>query len=282
MNMDGGLSGNSRDIDHRLFIRRLEELGNDYTPSGWTVDEVRMTGGEPLLNFRGILKIAKCCRSLGIPSGINTNGSLLTEDVAGQLKDAGLKVVKISLDTLDEIRLRKICGTGASMRRILDGIRIAIDTGFEVIIRFTLSSLNMDELLTCYEYAGAAGAGRFQVKPLIESGRGKICGAGLEPDTFSRAIDGLSKASSRISTKPEILCCPPGKSNGLTSKACGSINKIYISTQGLVCSCNFLSVGEIGNIHNETLAGILEARKRKTRLLITDEYTVLGGCPQYE
>jgi MoaA/NifB/PqqE/SkfB family radical SAM enzyme len=282
MNMDGGLNGNCRDIEHRLFIRRLEEFCNGDTPSGWTVDEVRMTGGEPLLNFRGILEIARCCCFMGIPAGINTNGSLLTEDIAGQLKDAGLKVVKISLDTLDEVRLRKICGKGASMRRILEGIRIAIESGFEVIIRFTLSSLNMDELLTCYEYAGAAGARRFQVKPLIEAGRGKIFGARLEPDAFSLAIKELSKASGRISIKPEILCCPPGKSFGMTSKACGSINKIYISTRGLVCSCNFLSVGEIGNIQNETLAGILKAREQKTRTLITDEYTVLGGCPQYE
>ncbi len=168
------------------------------------------------------------------------------------------------------------------MRRILEGIRIAIETGFEVIIRFTLSSLNVDELLTCYEYAGAAGARRFQVKPLIEAGRGRVCGARLYPYAFSRAIEELATASGRISIKPEILCCPPGKSFGLTSKACGSINKIYISAQGLVCSCNFLSAGEIGNINNETLEGILEARKQKTRLLITDEYRVLGGCPQYE
>jgi MoaA/NifB/PqqE/SkfB family radical SAM enzyme len=164
----------------------------------------------------------------------------------------------------------------------LDGIRISIDTGFQVIIRFTLSRLNKDELLRCYEYATSIGASRFQVKPLIESGRGKMCGERLNHGELLHVINDFSNEAPKTATVSEILCFPPEEAFGLLAKACGSINKIYISSNGEVSVCNFLSGGVLGDLSSYSLEDILDARSLCTRSNLYKNDRVLAGCPQYK
>ncbi len=278
-NNDG--PSNRSDIDQKLFLERFQDLVRDGKDSGWSVKEVRMTGGEPLLFMPGLLEIAGCCSALGIASGINTNGTLLNEDVALQLKDAGLQTIKISLDSLDPVLFQRIRGVQASLSRVLDGIKIAVGGGFNVVIRFTLTSLNRDEMISCFQWAGEVGASRFQVKPLIESGRGKHHKARLDSDDLFSSIEGLSKAEGKLSCVPEILCLPPGKAFGMAGKCCGSVNKIYISVDGEVCSCNFIPGPAIGSIRSESLSAILEKRSRIVKFNRINGDLALAGCPQY-
>lgn len=279
VNIDGGEEGS--DIDHELFTRRLRELDGGLTGHNWSVTEVRMTGGEPLLNITGVTEIARCCGSLGILCGINTNGSLLTDETAGLLRGQGVRIMKISLDTLDSETLRMMRGARASLGRTLEGLRVAVAAGFEVIARYTLTALNRDELLSCYRYAVDSGASGFQVKPLIETGRGRNCGAGLEPDDLASSLESLARAAGGFSLLPEVLCVPPSEAFGLPGKACGSVNKIYISTDGSVSSCNFIPGGEIGSLCARTLEEILSARVQKTGFSRINGHLVLDGCPRY-
>ncbi|MBC2717200.1 MAG: radical SAM protein [Desulfobacteraceae bacterium] len=280
VNSDGGSGGS--DIDHALFMERLREWRHSAEKSTWEINEVRITGGEPLLNESGTMAMINGCSSIGIISGINTNGSLLANDISCRLKDAGMKVAKISLDTLEPDMFKKICGSGASLENTLNGIRISIEAEFQVIIRFTLSRLNKHELVRCYEYATSIGASRFQVKALIAAGRGKMCGAGLGRRELLRVINDFSNEVRRTSTIPEILCFPPEEAFGLPAKACGSINKIYISTSGQVGTCNYLSGGMIGNISSQSLEDIFNLRSLNTKIDLYNNNRVLAGCPQYK
>lgn len=280
VNRDGDSGG--KDIDHALFVERLQMWRASAERSSWEIEEVRMTGGEPLLNGSGVMAIAAGCRSAGIVSGINTNGSLLTKDIACRLKDAGLSVVKISLDTLEADAFKSMHGSETSLEDSLNGVRVSVEAGFQVIIRFTLSYLNRHELVRCYAYAASAGASRFQVKPLIPAGRGKRCRERLSRRELSDAIRDFSKEVRKTSTVPEILCFPPEEAFGLQAKACGSIRKIYVSSQGLVSLCNFLSGGVFGDLSSQSLGEILDARALHARSEPYLNHRVLAGCPQYE
>ncbi len=76
------------------------------------IKKVRFTGGEPLI-LRGLSKLIKNTASIpGIEDiSITTNGMLLA-DMAEELKNAGLKRVNISLDTLNAEKFKKITRLG--------------------------------------------------------------------------------------------------------------------------------------------------------------------------
>ena len=96
------------------------------------ITKLRVTGGEPLVK-KNIVSI--CRRASRVPGirelCLTTNGILLPE-LAKPLKEAGVKRVNISLDTLDPDRYRYISRCG-ELCQAVDGIRAALDAGFEKI-----------------------------------------------------------------------------------------------------------------------------------------------------
>lgn len=279
VNSDNGMHGSS--IDHALIINRLREWSRSSNPSRPRIEELRITGGEPLLNIRNMIEIIGCCGNLGIRSGVNTNGSLITKDVARRLKAAGMTVVKVSLDAMQQDIFKKIRGPEASLEKVLNGIRIAVDAGFKVLARFTLCRLNSDQLLNCYEFAERAGVCKFQVKPLINAGRAVRSAEFMTKSELRVCLHRLSQAADNCPSLPEILCWHPADAFGMRTKACGSINKIYIATDGRVCTCNFIPSGWIDNLSRNSLEEILFHRESNVLSQKIDGFEVLPRCPQY-
>lgn len=112
------------------------------------IDKIRLTGGEPLLR-EDIVDIVRCVSSI---SGVNdlsltTNGVLLSS-FAKKLKDAGLKRINISLDTLNPDKF-KIITSGGNIDSVLEGIKCAQSVGFEPIKInvVVLRGINDDEII---------------------------------------------------------------------------------------------------------------------------------------
>jgi len=97
--------------------------------NGFGIRSVKFTGGEPLLRP----DLPEIIRSVpaGMESSMTTNGTLLA-DLAQELKDAGLKRVNVSLDSLNPETYRKIAGTDR-LSDVLDGISAAVDVGLTPI-----------------------------------------------------------------------------------------------------------------------------------------------------
>ncbi len=92
------------------------------------VRKVKFTGGEPLVR-RGVSRLVSMIASIeGITDiSMTTNGILLPE-YAGELKEAGLQRVNISLDTVNPSRYRELTRIG-ELEDVLKGIDAAIDAG---------------------------------------------------------------------------------------------------------------------------------------------------------
>jgi len=92
------------------------------------VEKVRITGGEPLVR-KDITELIRMIASIdGIKDlGMTTNGILLPQ-YAQELKEAGLKRVNISLDTLDPEKYKTITRVG-NMEAAIAGIDAAIKAG---------------------------------------------------------------------------------------------------------------------------------------------------------
>jgi cyclic pyranopterin phosphate synthase len=89
------------------------------------IRSVKFTGGEPLLR-PDLIEIIKSVPE-GMESSITTNGTLLA-GLAADLKQAGLRRVNVSIDSLNPATYKKIAGTDR-LADVLEGIDTAIATG---------------------------------------------------------------------------------------------------------------------------------------------------------
>jgi MoaA/NifB/PqqE/SkfB family radical SAM enzyme len=76
--------------DLKKWIRKIRELGTM---------RIALVGGEPLVH-PNIVELVRFCRELGFATSLTTNGFLLTRKLVGELEDAGLQVMQISVDRM--------------------------------------------------------------------------------------------------------------------------------------------------------------------------------------
>ena len=94
---------------------------------------LRLTGGEPLLRADLDRLIEKLARIEGVEDlSLTTNGFLLA-GFAGRLKEAGLKRITVSLDSVDEEVFKAMSGRRSSLAPVLAGIEAAERAGLAPI-----------------------------------------------------------------------------------------------------------------------------------------------------
>ncbi|HEY8036530.1 MAG TPA: GTP 3',8-cyclase MoaA [Methylobacter sp.] len=113
-----------------LTLEEIYTLAQAFAELG--VKKIRITGGEPLVRkgALGLLQNIGRIESLN-ELVITTNGSQL-ETMSASLKEAGVKRINISLDTLDADKFKAITRTG-DLQQVLRGIQAAKSAGFERI-----------------------------------------------------------------------------------------------------------------------------------------------------
>ncbi|MEO5596021.1 MAG: GTP 3',8-cyclase MoaA [Lysobacteraceae bacterium] len=123
--------GESLTAKQRLSFDQIERAVCAFVALG--VRKVRLTGGEPLLRKRLPALVARLAAIDGIEDlALTTNGSLLAAN-AQALREAGLRRITVSLDTLDPERFAALSGGRGKVREVLDGIAAAEQAGFESI-----------------------------------------------------------------------------------------------------------------------------------------------------
>ncbi len=123
------------------------------------VRKIRLTGGEPLVR-KGIEQlISELGKRIG--SGLDeltltTNGTQLAR-FATVLRDAGIRRINVSLDSLDRDRFRHITRRG-DLDQVLGGIQAAANAGLKVKINMVaLKGLNEDEVAPMLRWCVARG-----------------------------------------------------------------------------------------------------------------------------
>src|SRR5262249_37201911 len=105
--------------DEVLSFEEIERIVRVLAAMG--VDEVRLTGGEPLVRRDVPVLVEKLARVPGVTDlSLTTNGVLL-DRLAKPLVDAGLRRINVSLDTLSHTRFAEITRRDA-LDRVLEGL----------------------------------------------------------------------------------------------------------------------------------------------------------------
>ncbi|MFA4909953.1 MAG: GTP 3',8-cyclase MoaA [Desulfobacteria bacterium] len=143
MPIDGIPKVNQKDILSYEEILRIVEVA---VKNGIT--KIRITGGEPLVRKGVIDFVRSLSRIHGVKDlSLTTNGILL-RDFAGDLFDAGLHRVNISMDSLNNMKFQKITG-GGNLEKVCEGIEEALRVGFSPVKINTviIHGFNDDEVI---------------------------------------------------------------------------------------------------------------------------------------
>lgn len=224
----------------RIFI----ELG---------VNKVRLTGGEPLLR-KDLAVLIHMLRQLPALTEIalTTNGVLLGEQ-AEALYASGLHRLTVSLDTLQTERFKALARRD-SLARVLDGLHVASQVGFEglkldtVIIR----DFNDDELIDMLEFAKNRDA---EVRFIEYMDVGGATNWSLDK-VFSRQdilhriqqrYGNLEPVGERGSTPAERFRLPDGTTFGIiastTTPFCMACDRSRLTADGMWLLCLYATQG---------------------------------------
>jgi GTP 3',8-cyclase len=145
---DGYLERRLDDDAWKSMVRALVQAG---------VRRVRLTGGEPLLHPR-VVELIAFIASLGVEDLALTTNATRLEDLARPMRDAGLRRLTVSLDSLKPERFWRIT-RGGRLDRVVSGIEAARGAGYEELKTNTvvLRGDNDDELADIVAWAWARG-----------------------------------------------------------------------------------------------------------------------------
>jgi len=141
-----------------LTLEEIDRLCGAFIALG--TDRIRLTGGEPLVR-KGVMNLVRSLGARIAPGGlreltVTTNGTQLTK-MAGDLFDAGVRRINVSLDTLDPGVFAAVTRWG-KIEQTLDGIFAAKAAGLAVKVNaVALKGVNEDEFDRMVGWCGEHG-----------------------------------------------------------------------------------------------------------------------------
>ncbi|HKD58261.1 MAG TPA: GTP 3',8-cyclase MoaA [Hyphomicrobiaceae bacterium] len=141
-----------------LSLEELDRVCSAFVAKG--VKKLRVTGGEPLVRKNILWLFRALARHLDTGAleelTLTTNGSQLRK-YAQELKDAGVRRINVSLDTLKPDRFRSITRWG-DFAEVMAGIDAADRAGLAIKLNaVALKGLNEDEFADLIEFAHGRG-----------------------------------------------------------------------------------------------------------------------------
>ena len=213
------------------------------------IDKIRLTGGEPLVR-KGLLPFVERLAQLpGLKELVLTTNGLLLRELAKPLRDAGVKRLNISLDSLKPEVFAAIT-RGGDLQRVLDGIEVALAAGFPPpkINMVVMRGVNDAEVL---QFAALTLDRAYTVRfieympNLQEPGWQDRCVPGSELlERIGRHYPLLPLVSSETAgpAKNFKIAGAAGALGFITPISghfCGSCNRIRVSASGMAHSCLF-------------------------------------------
>ena len=138
-----------------LTFEEIERLAS-LLVNKFGIESIRLTGGEPTVRAN-LSKLIEKLAKLDVDLSLTTNGATLPL-IAGDLYNAGLDRINISLDTLDRQRFESLTRRD-NLKQVLHGIETAKSVGFDPvkINMVVMKGVNDDEVLDFVSYGRENG-----------------------------------------------------------------------------------------------------------------------------
>ncbi|WDP89738.1 MAG: radical SAM protein [Desulfobacter sp.] len=241
--------------DYRSLSRAFDRMN---------VIRINLTGGEPLLNA-DLKKVISYLDPDRRHIKLQTNGSLLNQNMIGKLKAWGINAISISLDTMDPKEYARFRGVPHTWhRRVLSNLNRIREGGVQVSASMVLThdNLRTPATLKVIRYTRrmniillaniATVSGRWQHRPQY-----------LFTPEDRKYLEELTAIYPHVRTDHDAGGCPAAK------------RKIYITPYGDVLPCPFIHLS-YGNVMAEPLEEIHQ------RMLDHYPFSGLAVCPAAE
>ena len=219
------------------------------------VTKVRITGGEPLVRANVDGLIAMLSDVPGIEDlAMTTNAYLLTQ-FAQKLRDAGLRRITISLDSLDDEVFRTMNGRNFGTERVLEGIATADEVGFSPIKINAVVQRGINDH-TIVDLARFAKEGGYIVRFIEYMDVGTL--NGWKMDDVVPADEIVARISAEMALEPVAANYTGEVANrfrfsdgvgeigviaSVTKPFCGDCTRMRLSPEGQIVTCLFATSG---------------------------------------
>ena len=249
-----------------LFIRVAIDEG---------VNKIRITGGEPLLreDLDSFVRMIHDYRP-DIDLALTTNGYLLPQ-TAQRLKDAGLKRLNISLDSLRPEVAKQIAQKDV-LPQVLRGIEKALEVGLGVKINMVpLKGINDDEILDILDYCKARDI-KVRFIEYMENRHANVSLRGMHgKEILAKVKEGHTiHALGREGASPSFnYALEDGTEFGLIDPHkhdfCESCNRIRLTAEGFLIPCLYFD--EAMSIADAVKKGDIEGASRVLAQVLKDK-----------
>jgi GTP 3',8-cyclase len=245
------------DRDELLTFEEITRIAGIAVAHG--IEKIRLTGGEPLLR-KGLEELVSMLAALRTPEGrevdiaLTTNGSALALK-AQSLKDAGLKRVTVSLDSLDDATFRAVNDVGFPVAQVLHGIDVAHQVGLGPIkINMVVKRGQNDQdilamarhfkgspyILRFIEFMDVGASNGWKMAEVVPSAEvlGRIS-AELPLEEVAPHHSGETSARWQYRDGTGEI----GVISSVTQAFCHSCTRVRVSTEGKLFTCLFATQG---------------------------------------
>ena len=154
-----------------------------------------LSGGEPLVRA-DLERISRHAAEGGATVVVGTNGIGLTAERIGSLKDAGVRGVAVSVDSLRSEYHDRFRHGQAALEDTLAAVERLRDARLDFVLQTTLTRGNRDEVERLADFAAASGAVCFNLYFVVPTGRAERM-RGLRPDENETVLAELTDLQRR-------------------------------------------------------------------------------------
>ena len=258
----------------KAFMADLADFG---------VPVLLFSGGEPLLRD-DVFELAAFARKQGVRPVLSTNGTLITKEVAEQLRYIGFGEVGISLDGIGE-RHDHFRGQKGAYEAALRGIRNCVAAGQRVSLRLTMTRWNYEEIPAIFELAEQEAVDRICFYHLAYVGRASSLGQQLSHSETRSVIDQICQHTLDLygrGLKKEVLTVDNHadgiylhlKLRSRDVRRAEEVLSLLQSNGGNNSGIRIGAVDELGNVHPDQFwrhYSLGNVRQRQFRDIWTDD-----------
>jgi len=253
-----------------------------------------LSGGEPLLR-PDIFELISYGSKKGLKMGLGSNGSLIDDDVARKLKEAGIATVSISLDSNIPAQHDEFRGVAGAWEKAVQACKALRKNNVLVQVNTTLTQQNYNQIDDIMSLAESIGVENFHLFFLVPTGRGTKL-TDISPEKYEEMITKTfaKTANHKLNVRPS--CAPQfmriAKEMGLDMRQWirGCIAGLYycrIYPNGDVTPCPYLPI-KLGNIREKSFQEIWfnsrvfnalrDPNSLKGKCGICEYRSLCGGC----
>ncbi|HZO99451.1 MAG TPA: radical SAM protein [Terriglobia bacterium] len=261
--------------DEKLDL--LDQMADEFVPF------VAFAGGEPLI-ASDLWEVLAHCQKRGFHVTVATNGMFLTPEMCHRLKEAGVKYIEVSIDSLNPREHDEFRGLQGAWARSIQGIRNSVAAGIRTGMATCFTRETVHTVDDVVKFAIDLGCKTFAHFNFIPVGRGKeIMHHDLTPGQRELLMRKLQRhlaegKISVISTAPQFgrSCIVYGSDEGVFATGhagkgegkktmilsryiggCGA-GRCYCSIQpnGIINACVYIPSEEVGDIRRQSFKDI--------------------------